>query len=156
MIFVGYQGIGKSTLAKADNRYIDLESTNFWYDHGDGILKRDDLWYLPYCNIAEDLSRQGYRVFTSSHEVVRNRLKQGNETVYGIYPQKQLKNEWIQKLYDRYLVSGLDKDYKAWKNAEDRFVENTEEISNSFMYHIEIEAMDYDLGTLIDFCIEHC
>ena len=155
MIFVGYQGIGKSTLSKKDVRYIDLESSNFWYDHGDGILKRDKLWYLPYCNVAEDLSRQGYRVFTSSHEVVRNRLKQGNEYVCGIYPQEHLKDEWIEKLHSRYLLSESDKDYKAWKNAEDRFLENIQEIRDSFMFHIELEHMDYNLGDLIDEAINH-
>lgn len=31
MIIIGYQGIGKSTLAHEDNKYIDLESGNFWY-----------------------------------------------------------------------------------------------------------------------------
>ena len=28
MIYVGYQGIGKSTLANKDLKYIDLESSN--------------------------------------------------------------------------------------------------------------------------------
>lgn len=58
MIFIGYQGIGKSTLA-GYNRYIDLESGNFWING-----KRDENWYIPYCNIAEHLSEQGYRVHT--------------------------------------------------------------------------------------------
>ena len=66
MIVIGYQGIGKSTLANKDLRFIDLESGNFWVDG-----KRADDWYKPYCQIAEHLSRQGYIVFTSSHEVVR-------------------------------------------------------------------------------------
>lgn len=30
MIIIGYQGIGKSTLAKNSLKYIDLESGNFW------------------------------------------------------------------------------------------------------------------------------
>lgn len=32
MIVIGYQGIGKSTLANKDLRFIDLESGNFWVD----------------------------------------------------------------------------------------------------------------------------
>ena len=155
MIFIGYQGLGKSTLAKNDKRYIDLESGNFWYDHGDGILKRDELWYLPYCNVAEDLSRSGFRVFVSSHEVVRNRLKQGSETIYAIYPQEHLKEQWIKKLKDRYDSSGLDKDYKAWKNAEDRFIDNIIELENSVMYRIQLGDMNYNLGQLIDLYINH-
>lgn len=58
MIIVGYQGIGKSSLAGRDKKFIDLESGNFWIDG-----KRADDWYKPYCKIAEHLSQQGYYVF---------------------------------------------------------------------------------------------
>ena len=40
MIIIGYQGIGKSTLA-GHNSVIDLESGNFWNDG-----KRIDDWYI--------------------------------------------------------------------------------------------------------------
>ena len=150
MIFVGYQGVGKSTLVKSDKRYIDLESGNFWYDHGNGTLQRDELWYLPYCNIAEDLSRQGFRVFVSSHKVVRDRLNLGSETIYAIYPHEKLKDLWIKKLEDRYNLSGLNKDYKAYINAKNIFSENIKEIANSITNHIVIDDMNYDLGELIE------
>jgi len=32
MIVIGYQGIGKSTLSKTNDKYIDLESGNFFVD----------------------------------------------------------------------------------------------------------------------------
>ena len=51
MIVIGYQGIGKSSLAGRNNIFIDLESGNFWVDG-----KRADDWYKPYCQIAEHLS----------------------------------------------------------------------------------------------------
>ena len=91
MIIIGYPGIGKSTLA-GQNNYIDLESSNFW-NKG----KRPDDWYIYYCNIALDLSRQGYVVFVSSHEAVRNRLKYAitDERIICIYPSLELKDEWI-------------------------------------------------------------
>ena len=53
MIVIGYQGIGKSTLAGRDHKFIDLESGNFWVDG-----KRADDWYKPYCQIAEHLSKK--------------------------------------------------------------------------------------------------
>ena len=81
MIIVGYQGIGKSSLAGVGN-CIDLESSNFWING-----KRDPEWYKPYCKIADHLSKQGYTVFTSSHEVVRRELMFcTDEPVYVVFP----------------------------------------------------------------------
>lgn len=144
MIFIGYQGIGKSTLA-GYNRYIDLESGNFWINS-----KRDENWYIPYCNIAEHLSEQGYRVFTSSHEVVRNCLTTSKEDCFVVYPALHLKDEWVAKLKARYENSKLDKDYKAYMNAVDRYEDNIKEIANSGFNCIEIDSMDYNLDELIE------
>ena len=69
MIVIGYQGIGKSTISHASKgNFIDLESGNFWVDG-----KRDPEWFKPYCQIALHLHKQGYVVFTSSHEVTSMR-----------------------------------------------------------------------------------
>ena len=140
MIVIGYQGIGKSTLANNDLRFVDLESGNFWVDG-----KRAEDWYKPYCQIAEHLSKQGYIVFTSSHEVVRNQLKNSEEHVICCVPALHLKEEWIKKLKDRYEESGLDKDYKAFMNAEDRYTENITEIANSGFSILWLNTMEYNL-----------
>ena len=149
MIIIGYQGIGKSTLSKKDDIYIDLESSNFWYDHGNNKLERDNLWYLPYCNVAEDLSKQGYIVFVSSHKEVRDRLKQSKEKVIAIVPSIKLKDEWIDKLNYRYVMSGLDKDYKALMNAKQRYINNINEIKEDIPFYIELTTMSYDLNKVI-------
>lgn len=143
MIVIGYQGIGKSTIAGRDNKFIDLESDNFWVDG-----KRADDWYKPYCKIAEHLSQQGYIVFTSSHEVVRKQLEGSSEEVVIVYPSLDLKDEWIAKLEKRYEESGLEKDYRALMNAKDRFEENIIELSEycrGLMHHISLLKMNYDL-----------
>lgn len=67
MIITGYQGIGKSTLAKTNDKIIDLESSCFWkYDLYDfekkGEKTRPDDWYVYYCQMAQYLSKQGYIV----------------------------------------------------------------------------------------------
>lgn len=145
MIVIGYQGIGKSSLAGRANGYIDLESGNFWHD---GV--RPDDWYIYYCNIAEHLSKQGFIVFTSSHEVVRNYLKENcKEDIYVVFPILELKDEWIKKLENRYKQTGLVKDFKAWKNAEDRYEENIEELKNSGIYYFEIGSMNYNLRFIL-------
>lgn len=144
MIVIGYQGIGKSSLAGRNNRFIDLESGNFWVDG-----KRADDWYKPYCQIAEHLSQQGYIVFTSSHEVVRKQLENSSETIVIVYPSIELKDKWIDKLEKRYAKSGLEKDYKALMNAKDRYEENIKELSKYShryqVYRLALTQMDYDL-----------
>lgn len=144
MIIVGYQGIGKSTLA-GKHKFIDLESGNFWHN---GV--RPDNWYVFYCQIAEHLSQQGYDVFVSSHEVVRNRLKKySNEQLCVIFPSVELKDEWINKLKKRFESSKLEKDYKAWMNAEDRYVENIQELKNSGINYIELKDINYSLENIL-------
>lgn len=144
MIIIGYQGIGKSTLA-GKNNYIDLESGNFWHN---GV--RPDNWYVFYCQIAEHLSQQGYDVFVSSHEVVRNRLKKySKEPLYIVCPSIILKEEWIDKLKKRFESSKLEKDYKAWMNAGDRYVENIMELERSGINYVEITDMNYSLEDIL-------
>lgn len=144
MIIIGYQGIGKSTLA-GKNNCIDLESGNFWHN---GV--RPNNWHIFYCQIAEHLSNQGYNVFVSSHNVVRNRLKKySQQQIYIVYPSVELKDEWIDKLKKRFESSKLEKDYKAWMNAEDRYVDNIKELKNSGINCVEIIDMNYSLEDII-------
>lgn len=149
MIIIGYQGIGKSTIA-GKNNCIDLESGSFWING-----KRDPEWYKPYCQIAVHLHRQGYVVFTSSHEVVRNYLKdietqEDWNSTFVCYPDRYLKNAWIHKLQDRYEHTGLEKDFKAWKNAEDRFDDNIRELERCGFKRLPLDVMMYDLAEEIE------
>ena len=144
MIVIGYQGIGKSTLAKLSDKYVDLESGCFWVDG-----KRSEDWYKPYCKIAEHLSQQGYVVFTSSHQVVRDELKNSSEVVMCCAPALELKSYWAVKLKKRYEESLLEKDFKAWKNAEDRYEENIKEMVDSGFPMIWINEIPYNLETLM-------
>ncbi len=148
-IIIGYQGIGKSTLSSLNNNYIDLESGSFWIED-----KRDPNWYQIYCRIAIDLACQGYRVFTSSHLAVREYLTlcplPNQMKVFICYPEIDLEDKWIQKLKKRYEYSKLQKDYKAWKNAEDRYVDNIKELMECNAIKIPIKGMHYDLSDIIE------
>lgn len=151
MIIIGYQGIGKSTLASRNLKYIDLESSNFWFDDAETKQRvRHSNWYEMYCNVAEELSRQGYVVFVSSHQPVRERLLKSEEYVVACVPSLDLKEQWIEKLHIRFKESGLEKDYKAYMNALDRFTENITEIINSGFDALVINDMHYDLRNLIE------
>lgn len=145
MIIIGYQGIGKSTLAKDSWKYIDLESGNFWVNG-----ERDEQWYKPYCNIANHLSAQGYTVFTSSHKEVREELKNSSEVVKIAFPALELKTDWLIRLTNRYNESMLEKDYKALINASLYYEDNINDLMNEPFDKIVINNIDYNLRKLIE------
>lgn len=145
MIIIGYQGIGKSSLAGPALNCIDLESGNFYVDG-----ERDAKWYRAYCQIATHLSQQGFTVFTSSHEVVRHELAQGTEPVCIICPSPDLKEEWIAKLRRRYEESHLEKDFRALANAQDRYSDNIEELLMSGIDTYVISDIDYKLSDIVE------
>lgn len=151
MIISGYQGIGKSTLAARNWTYIDLESSSFWYECPETKqMVRHSNWYDIYCNVAEHLSKQGYRVFVSSHQPVRDRLKKSSENVCVCAPSLELKDQWLDRLYTRFMESQLEKDYKAFANALNRYDENIKEIRDCGLPVIEIKKIPYDLDLLIN------
>lgn len=147
MIIVGYPGIGKSSISNPDTRCIDLESSNFFVGG-----KRPDDWYKYYVNIAKHLSEQGYTVFVSSHKVVRDELKATNaEDVAVCFPKIDIKEQWVERLSDRYKRTRLDKDLRAAMNVEQNYLPNIvelydEAIKNGWMM-IAIGTTDYDLYT---------
>lgn len=146
-IIVGYQGIGKSTLSRNENKFIDLESSNLFVDG-----KRAKDWYISYCNIAINLALQGYNVFLSSHKVVRNQLLKHPALqdylieLYCCFPSKELKELWINKLLKRYKETNSQKDFKAYRNALDCYDENIEDlVSQTEFNQVIINDIDYDL-----------
>ena len=141
-IVVGYQCIGKSTLAYHYANVIDLESNNFFING-----KRDKKWYIPYCNIARSFVRQGYTVCCSSHEVVRKEFEKNPvERQIIVYPALALKDVWIRSLKYRYEHTGSEKDFKALKHAEHCYEQDITDLSNQKGFeHIEIISMDYNL-----------
>lgn len=151
MIIIGYPGIGKSTLAGRDHKYIDLESSNFKVDD-----ERQEDWYKVYCKVAEDLSMQGYIVFVSSHSVVRETLKSSEEDVAVVYPVGTLEKRWVTKLRDRYNKTNSEKDRMAYERAKDHF---NEDIASLFNYptrhHVWLTTMAYDLESEIIRMINH-
>lgn len=141
MIYVGYQGVGKSSIA-GKNGCIDLESGNFWIDG-----ERPNDWYKIYVNIAEHLSRQGYNVFISSHKIVRCELANRGIEYCTIAPAPELKGKWLNRLHERYVKTGLEKDYKALMNAKECYVENVLSLiyDDDSVMSILILSTDYDL-----------
>lgn len=111
MIYTGYQGIGKSSLAKKIPNVIDLESSNFYVDgYKNG---RPENWYKIYATIAKHLSDQGKIVFISTHKPLREYMNEQGIEFTAIFPCKDLKEEWLEKLYTRYETTQSFKDFRA-------------------------------------------
>lgn len=143
MIYVGYQGIGKSTLAHKIPNAIDLESGNFFVK---GFRHED--WFMVYANIAYHLSNQGKIVFTSSHKQLRVYMNKVGIPFTVVFPALELKEPWIAKLKQRWKETKRDKDFKAWVNAKERFNENIKDLSHE-KKKVIITNMDYSLENLI-------
>lgn len=144
MIVIGYQGIGKSTLARESKGFIDLESSSFYVNS-----KRPTDWHIYYCRIAENLSSQGYVVFVSSHQPVRDYFRTSDERAVIICPSKDLKDEWIKKLRMRYENNMTEKNLRALRNAEDRYEDNIDELIHDGIPSILLRNMHYSLETVI-------
>lgn len=144
MIIIGYPGIGKSTLAGKDHKYIDLESSNFRING-----ERSEDWYKVYCKVAEDLSRQGYIVFVSCHPVVREALRSSGEIVAVIFPTVK-KEEWLARLRSRYEETNSYKDEMAYKRVRDHYDEDIVDLCGcDIPYKMWLKDMGYDLEAAI-------
>ena len=145
MIIVGYQGVGKSTVAKNANGFIDLESGNFYVN---GV--RDDNWYIVYCQIAKHLSDQGYNVFMSAHKQVRDELLKYDVKRKLVYPSKILQEFWIDRLLKRWQKSALEKDRRAYLGAQQYFIANINELDSQDGFEkIIIDSAPYDLKYML-------
>lgn len=151
MIVIGYTGIGKSTLAKNNIKYIDLDHTSF-YING----RRDQNWYIAYCQVAELLSKQGYCVFVCMHEPVYKYLANSSEKVIAVCPDPNLlKGEWYSRLYDAWVNWGdftEDEIPKVLHDAMDSWVEMVSAtIPKLYKDTRYITSMDYNLEEIINY-----
>jgi hypothetical protein len=156
MIICGFPGIGKSTLAlNTNNKFIDLESSCFYMNNGN----RPEEWYVCYAKVATDLSRQGYCVFTSTHEHVREYINKcsnstdelENKLLY-IYPCLELEGKWIKRLEDRYNKTKLEKDKRALDAITGgKYFDLVFEAMRDILIpnHLEINDINYNLEELI-------
>ena len=145
MIYIGYPCIGKTTLAKEKNNFIDLESSYFSDSNPSPkpyssilVVTENNAActnynnYNTYCNLAIDLNNQNFNVFVSSHKQVTDYLinyyKNIGQTskLCIIYPAEDLYADWSRRAFERYLKDKSDKN----KRALDRILEHYAEDVN--------------------------
>ena len=147
MIIIGYPGVGKTSLAGRCRQYIDLESSN--WNNPDNT--KPDMWWWSYGKIAEDLSRQGYRVFVSCHPSVQKYFEESNEYVMVLYPSLELKEEWIKRVSDRYERDRSIKNLSALNNVELYYDKQIKSLNDSlFENKLVLKDINYTLDNEID------
>ena len=149
MIIIGFPGIGKSTLACNNYKFVDLESSYFKTPD-----VRNEDWVAEYCQCAVYLSLHGFIVFVSSHKAVRDYLAKIHisEPIVYIFPSERIREQWIKKLEDRYMESGLDKDYRAFIRARDYYDDDIRDLYSDDGIHYKwvITDINYDLEEEIE------
>ena len=147
MIIIGYPGVGKSTLAGRYSQYIDLESSHF----NDAFGEKPSGWFIPYCKVAEDLSKQGYRVFVSCHKEIQEYFYKSNEYVIVLYPALALKKQWLNRVKERFENEPSIKNAKALANVDEYYDVHINSLMNSpFENKLELEDINYTLDNEID------
>lgn len=156
MIIFGYPGIGKTTLAKKGfirsdcHGAIDLESSMF---RTDMHPERSVDWYQAYGNIAIDLSNQGFLVFCACHPMIRDYIakKVPNNNFVIIYPNMNLREDWLYKLRQRYFDTKSDKDLNALEYAEYHYTESIRDLDKQNQFDvITLNEINYDLRKVIE------
>lgn len=143
MIIAGYPGIGKTTLASNDFRFIDLESSIFQKRGGEE-------WYRLYCEVAINLSQQGYDVFVSTHKQVRDILINSKEEFIAIIPAIEIKRTWENKLELRYEHDKNEKNHRALHRARNHYNEDIGLIMRECPVVVIIKDSYYDLITMVE------
>lgn len=141
MIIFGYPGVGKSTIAKDDYRFIDLDSS-------DALIRwrwRRRNWEMDYCNMALLLSKQGYYVMVSTHPEVIKRLMSKEKNYCLCYPDIALREQWVRRLESRYRECPNRSTHNAWLRAKDHLEDDFYQMEQLCGRRIVIHSMDYNL-----------
>ena len=174
MIVVGFPGIGKTSISFGKNNFVDLESSCFnIVDPVTNKKTKPNNWEKLYGSVAYDLAKQGKHVCVSNHnlvidEILDRKQKDSRLDEYPIvfvYPKKNLKDRWIERLTDRYNSSAqIDKDiadknkaaldavaanYDEWIDALERIDPNNVTTYGNNVYKIPIVGVDYDLAAAL-------
>ncbi len=158
MIVIGYPGIGKSSNSGPRTRFVDLDSFEFRK-----IMNCSD-WTERYVDAAFMLDKQGFGVFTSSHEDVVNRIG----SVCGLYCSRadvlvvrpdltwDMEKVWKERMKERYEAVPSVKNLAAMKRVESSFDEDVLFLKRACASYgftdVVIRSASYDLMDLIANC----
>lgn len=124
-VIAGFPGVGKSFLFNNDKNLIisDSDSSLFSWIVENGEKKRNPNFpdnYIEHIEARMDIMDY---IFVSTHDVVRKALQDNNIQYTLVYPDRSLKNEYLE----RYKNRGNDGNFiKLFENKWDEFIEQME------------------------------
>jgi len=120
-VICGFPGVGKTSFIKATSRGVDSDSSIFSWS-APGI--RSKMWPLNYLqSIERNINKQEF-VFVSTHKEVREGLFRRGIPYTLIYPDRSMKEEYIE----RYIKRGNHEDFiKLLENKWDVFLDEMED-----------------------------
>ncbi|MEI2465039.1 hypothetical protein [Niallia taxi] len=120
-VISGFPGVGKSELFKSD-RYnaLDSDSSSFsWVREG---VRHPDFPNNYMEHIKENIGNVDY-IFVSSHDIVREALRENGIEYTLVYPSIELKEEYLQ----RYIERGNNEGFISFISSSwDKFIEDIE------------------------------
>lgn len=146
MIVIGYPGVGKTTVSKLSEKFIDYDSSMFPKDEG---------WEESYVKNVKALSDQGYIVFIGSHKKVQDLLIDYKDEVIIVYPAIGMRHSWIRKLSERYDKTHFESDKRALERCVECFSFDIARMSTLPFKKIELRQSEgYNLYELLKDYIE--
>ena len=103
MIVCVYPGVYYKSYCANHEGYIYLDI----HDFRDENREPKD-WAMQYCIVAKHLSDQGYIVFISHIEIIRDTLNELGIDAILIYPSPDIKDKWIEMMRQRLSAKALD------------------------------------------------
>lgn len=106
LIISGFPGVGKSYFKNNNSKLtiLDSDSSNFsWLKDKDGNNTKERNSEFPnnYIQHIKDNMGKVDIIFVSSHDIVRQALKDNNMFYYLVYPCRCIKDEYLQRYKDR-------------------------------------------------------
>ena len=118
-IVFGYPCIGKTSIARLNKNYVDLESSIFKIDG-----ERDPNWYKVYVNMAIHIVNQDRIVLMSTHPWTRDYIadmKDLDIPIFIVYPDISLKDFWDYKVSMRYTIDPSQKNLTALNKVKNDY-----------------------------------
>lgn len=135
-VISGFPGVGKSVLFRSDGyNSLDSDSSMFsWIEEG---VRHPDFPNNYMNHIKENIGKVDY-IFVSSHDIVRDALKENNIEYILVYPSIDLKDEYIKRYTDR----GNNEGFINFIGANwDKFITDIEK--ETFPKLIELGSHEY-------------
>lgn len=145
-IISGFPGVGKTYITSNNNSklvILDSDSSKFsWLDVKNKIRHPD--FPQNYIDHILDNIYSSDIIFVSSHDIVRNALKDNNIEYYLVYPDKSLKEEYIK----RYKNRGTDENFISFvSNNWDAFIDEMD--NETFANKIKLEKPSHTMENVI-------